>query len=154
MGGRLTGRGLLLLVLGCGGWDAAAGANLADGAALYGVRALVLEEFRLCISGTCDPNDHAAEFGLLYGRILRRDYSSLSVSGGLGVWFGAEYKADGGTGIHTEDRFVTAGIPLEVRAFFTPLPFAGIGATVFANINPQHSAVGVMFGLQLGRLRD
>ena len=45
------------------------------------------------------------------------------------------------------------GLPLEAQLMIKVLPFAGIGATVFGNLNSDKSFGGFTLGLQIGKLR-
>jgi hypothetical protein len=47
----------------------------------------------------------------------------------------------------------TIGLPIEAQLFYTPFSFLGFGVTGLANINPELNFAGVIFCMQIGKLR-
>lgn len=46
-------------------------------------------------------------------------------------------------------RFHTVGIPVDVQAFFTPVPYLGIGLHGFAAVSPEENLLGASVHLQV-----
>jgi len=74
-------------------------------------------------------------------------FGHFSISTGLGVFWG-EFNN------FFEEKFITAGWPIEAAAGFNIFPVVGINLKVFGNINSKHSLIGFGMDLQLGKLRD
>ena len=107
------------------------------------------------------PPETFNDIGVLYGRVANYKDIQFSISGGLGIvtgimrgayitstpgWFSfPEYE---------KRHFFTYGIPLEAQFSYNPLKFLGIGATVFANINPESSFWGINFMWKIGKVRQ
>ena len=75
------------------------------------------------------------EVGVLYGRSAPGDFGFASVAAGMGV---------------VQGETTIIGLPVEVQAYLRPLPFAGLGVTLFGNINPEQPFGGLAIALQLG----
>ncbi len=108
------------------------------------------------------PEETIRDLGALYGAISKRRFGFASAAAGLAVVGGVrrgafiQYEHEGvwwGNSIYEKRRFLTAGIPLEAQAFFTPLPFMGLGLVLDANLNPVRNYMGVNLCLQFGKLR-
>jgi hypothetical protein len=117
----------------------------------FALRALYLEEFRICLWGCSTPVQYHADIGLLYGRMTKGKWGYASAAGGLALTLLRmnEESSSGGFQIY----HTTVGLPLELQAFLTPLPFAGIGVVASADINPKQSFAGIFLSLQIGSLR-
>jgi hypothetical protein len=118
---------------------------------LFQLRAVYMEEFRLCIFGPCtSPVQYRAGLAGMFGQILKGRWGSISCAGGVAVTFvRTDDLAQGNDPVpHT-----TIGLPIELQAFVTPLPFAGIGITGLANINPKRAFAGAFLTLQVGKIR-
>jgi len=109
------------------------------------------ELYSLRITGTVEPRMHMwgnqpdesiTECGVLYGRATKASYGVASVSGGISIVVASLYTS-----------FTTVGIPLEAQLILTPTKIFGIGFKGFANLNPQKSFGGLLFCLQIGKLR-
>jgi hypothetical protein len=107
------------------------------------------------------PEETIWDLGALYGAISKRRFGFVSAAAGLavvgGVKRGAFLRREGGwfsiRDVYEVRHFHTVGMPLEAQAFFTPLPFFGLGLELYANLNPVRSYKGLNFCLQFGRLR-
>ena len=80
-------------------------------------------------------SDILGDLGVLYGRSAPGDFGFASVAAGLGV---------------VQGETTTIGLPVEVQAYLRHLPFAGLGVTLFGNINPEQPFGGLAIALQLG----
>lgn len=101
-----------------------------------------------------DPQ-YVLDAGLLYGLGVRRWFGGASAAIGLGIVAGQKRRHDGeGLPIEgTEADFVTIGVPFQAQVAITPLPFFGIGALAFGNLNAKEPLVGALVCLQIGKLR-
>jgi len=79
--------------------------------------------------------DALTEVGVLYGRVASAPLAFASVSAGLSV---------------VSERSTTIGLPVQVQAYVRPIPGAGLGVTLFGNVNPVRSFAGVGIALQVG----
>ncbi len=102
------------------------------------------------------PAQSASDLSLLYGTTHRGRVFFASVAAALGMvsgthrgrminsgWFGPDYELD---------YYDTVGIPLETQLFWQ-CRHVGLGVTGFANLNLEHSYGGILFCIQLGKLR-
>ena len=109
------------------------------------------EEFRLVIlMESCPPPELAWDLGLLYGSLIKTKYSMGSCAVGLSIVRGNEPFI---SWERETKYFTTIGIPVEIQLFFTPVSFAGIGLYSFANLNLKKTFIGILFCLQIGKLR-
>ena len=95
---------------------------------------------RVASIGTKDGK-RMEEAGLLAGFATRPAVIHASVAAGLGV------------AKDPRDSSVIA-LPIEAQLSWRPIPWAGLGARVFANVNGLTNFGGVTLVLQLGRLRQ
>ncbi len=79
--------------------------------------------------------DTLGDLGVLYGRSTAGRFGLASGAAGLGI---------------VQGETTTIGLPVEIQAYFRPLPFAGLGVTLFGNVNPAQPFAGVAVALQLG----
>ncbi len=97
------------------------------------------------------------DIGPLYGRIIKGKFGYASISGGINLVTGVKHGEFLGiinwVNTYEKIRITTIGIPLEAQFFFTPVSFLGIGATAFANLNPEKSFWGLLLCIQFGKLR-
>ncbi len=87
------------------------------------------------------------DIGLLYGLISRN--ANGYVSGAIGVssvFFNSSFRRS------QNINATTFGVPLEIQAFWTPVPNFGIGLINYANLNDQKSFYGMVLALQLANL--
>ena len=80
------------------------------------------------------------ELGLLVGVASRPDVFHGGVAAGLGI-----ATADGDSS--------AIALPFEAQLSWRPIPWAGLGARVFGNINRLDNFGGITVALQVGRLR-
>lgn len=86
------------------------------------------------------------DMGLLYGLISRNQNGFISASAGVGaVFFEKNF-------LGKNDNKTVAGIPMEIQAFWTPVPNFGLGLVGYANVNEEHSFYGMVLALQLANL--
>lgn len=108
------------------------------------ISARFLRSERITIfSGAAPPNEYNADFGLLYGFIWKDNLKYMSVSAGLATTFGRD----------AAKEFTTLGIPIEGRLIGIKSSSWGGGVIAFANVNSQQSFGGVLFCLEIGKLR-
>ncbi len=85
--------------------------------------------------------------GLLYGLISRNRNGYVSGAAGISaVFFDSSFRKD------QDISPTTVGIPLEIQAFWTPVPNFGLGIINYANINSQRSFYGAVIAIQLANL--
>jgi hypothetical protein len=82
------------------------------------------------------------EIGGLYHFHSTRRFGTISAGAGIGVIWG----------VHDKDTFTTVGLPIELKAFFTPVRYFGIGLGFITNINPEIIRTYVSFNIRLGKL--
>jgi hypothetical protein len=82
------------------------------------------------------------EIGGLYHFHSTRRFGTISAGAGIGVI----------CGVHDKDTFTTVGLPIELKAFFTPVRYFGIGLGFITNINPEIIRTYVNFNIRLGKL--
>ena len=101
------------------------------------------------------PLETAWDLGVLYGKIARKSFGFVSISGGVscvgGVRRGSFINLGEYTFHYEKQPFITLGIPLESQLFWTPSPYIGFGIYGFANFNPEKSFFGGLFCIQLGK---
>jgi hypothetical protein len=93
------------------------------------------------------------EAGLLYGVMAKARYGYISASAGVsyvntGYTSGTDYL---GVTFHDPDQ-KTIGVPGEIQAFFTPIPYVGIGIIGFGDYNSHAPVAGAVLALQIGNL--
>jgi hypothetical protein len=126
------------------------GALLASGH-LVTVRGMYLEEFQFCIFGPCStPPATRVELAGLYGLAVESSWLFASGSAGLGLFGGSRSVPGQSTRL---ENFVTVGLPVEVQLFLRPSSKFGFGVSGIANVNSESTLVGIVFGVQGGRLR-
>ena len=54
---------------------------------------------------------------------------------------------------YNSERFFTPAIPLELDVQLVPIPYAGLGCALFANLNLKRPLVGFMVRFAVGKLR-
>ena len=86
--------------------------------------------------------DRIYELSVLFGFRTFARFGSASLSAGMGSFKGHYANKD----------FFTIGFPINVKVFFTPLKFIGIGLSLYGNINPKRSYSGLSINLQIGKL--
>jgi hypothetical protein len=86
------------------------------------------------------------DVGLLYGLISRNLNGYISGELGIGgVFFTHDF-------LGRHDNTSTVGMPMEIQAFWTPVPNFGLGLIAYANVNSEHSYYGSVLALQLANL--
>ena len=98
---------------------------------------------------------------LLMGRMASLGTENRTRMGEVGVLVGvatrpAAFHAGiaAGLGIATADQDSSAiALPIEAQLSWRPIPWAGLGARLFGNINRMTNFGGVTVALQVGRLR-
>ncbi len=86
------------------------------------------------------------DMGLLYGLISRNQNGFISASAGVGaVFFEKNF-------LGKNDNKTVAGVPMELQAFWTPVPNFGLGLIGYVNVNEEHSFYGMVLALQLANL--
>jgi hypothetical protein len=97
------------------------------------------------------------DVGALYGLISKRSFGYISISGGVSLVGGkihGEYLGNiNWINTYEQINVITPGIPLEAQIFLTPFRSLGLGVNVFANLNPKKTFGGVLFCIQIGKLR-
>ena len=128
-----------------------AGANLSylSNAGLFSIRFIYLEQ-----AHTMEPASlnnfqikQISELSGLYGLSTKSKWFLASLSSGFGIIIGKQKTNN------EEHSFSTVGLPLESQLFIRPLPAIGFGITIFANVNSKKSYTGILFCLQLGKLK-
>ena len=84
------------------------------------------------------------EIGLLYGRTAMSRQGHVSISAGLAVT---------DTDMDSEEG-MTLGVPIVGEAALRLLPFLGLGAQLYTNLNPNESYLGGALFMQLGYVRS
>lgn len=87
-----------------------------------------------------DNRTRMEEVGILAGVATRPAVFHAGIAAGLGI-----ATADGDSS--------AIALPIEAQLSWRPIPWAGLGARVFANVNRLANFGGVTVALQLGRLR-
>jgi len=87
------------------------------------------------------------EISLAYGIIFKNKYAYLSGVSGLSYFWREDRKFS----LTKEEHSI--GIPLNVQAFFTPVPVFGIGIIFDYTINPVKNYMSTVICLQIGLLR-
>jgi hypothetical protein len=90
------------------------------------------------------PSDRVSELGLLYGKAYSIWNKRLYFSASTGL---ALTRTKEGRELRT-----TIGVRLEARFSFNIFPFAGIGCSLFMNVNPIKTFHGFMINIRVGRL--
>ncbi|MBN1338038.1 MAG: hypothetical protein JXA03_01870 [Bacteroidales bacterium] len=135
----------------------------------YGVRFISHEEFQtLVLPDEIWDKERFFETGILIGKGLSCKWAQLRMSGGLGFIAGqkkgayshtVEYPATGwfsvasGVDYYDSERFFTPAIPLEFDVQLIPIPIAGLGCALYANLNLKRPLVGFMVRFSMGKLR-
>ncbi len=128
-----------------------AGANLSylSNAGLFSIRFIYIEQ-----AHTMEPVSlnnfqikQIAELSGLYGLSTKTKWFLASLSSGIGIVVGKQKSNN------EENSFSTIGLPLESQLFLRPLPAVGFGITIFVNVNSKKSYTGILFCLQIGKLR-
>lgn len=114
------------------------------GSSLFSVRGVANAEFELNLWGNSGNPESVWDIGALYGRIAKASWGLASISGGVGIV---------GVSAQQENSSLHLGIPMEGQLFWTPTSMLGIGIYGFANLNSEKSFAGVLFCLQIGKLR-
>jgi hypothetical protein len=115
-----------------------------QGGSLFSVRGVENAEFELNLWGNSGNPESIWDIGALYGRIAKASWGLASISGGVGIV---------GVSHQQEISSLHLGIPMEGQLFWTPTSILGIGIYGFANWNSEKSFAGVLFCLQIGKLR-
>ena len=102
---------------------------------------------RMCVTGVPTliyqgPPDEAGDYGLLGGFGTQRRNVHMHLAAGLGYTVG-----------YYGGSFRTIGVPLEAGVAWTPLPFAGVGLSLFGNLNARIPFAGLVLHLRAGKLR-
>ena len=97
---------------------------------------------------------------ILLGKGFSRKYYQFQFSGGLGITGGIKrgdflYNAGGwfDPDYYESDKFITPSIPLEIDLLLKPIKYAGIGVTLFGNLNFVRPYCGFAIKLSMGKLR-
>lgn len=93
----------------------------------------------------------------LYGRSIKASYGIASISTGFGVVGGirrGEFLGNrGARSQHEKITFLNYGIPFQSQVIWTPIRNMGLGIYGFANYNPEKSYAGILFSIQIGKLK-
>ena len=140
--------------LGLGG----ASMGLAGGAAISVQRAGHLVSLRSVDGGPVDPlgpgtGRHLTEFALMYGRGAASPQRWSSVGIGVGAVWGSEKRRSGGWVLYERKISPTPGVALEAQLNWQPTSSVGAGLLLFGNVNGHSPMGGVLFAVQVGRLR-
>jgi hypothetical protein len=121
---------------------------------LIAVRYLKSDEFRFNVDGSYDePALRSKEFGLLYGRTLRKEYLELSMSTGV-AYIDAIERGNRIEGKQFESvRISTMGIPFEAR-FRIDLGVISLGGAWYGDINNKRLSSGAMLEISLEMFGD
>lgn len=85
---------------------------------------------------------------LMYGLLSRNPNGYISAAtGASAVFFNRSAVAE--ANIKHSSAF---GVPLEVQAFWTPVPNFGLGVIAFGNVNEERSYCGLVLAIQLANL--
>ncbi|MDO9340471.1 MAG: hypothetical protein Q7T72_08095 [Bacteroidales bacterium] len=131
--------------------------NLFNDSTFYKISFLRNEEWDLFGD---NPNEEYYSVGVLLGKGSSRKYLQFQFSCGLGItggikrgdflynngdWFRSDY--------YERDKFITPSIPVEIDLLFKPIKYAGIGVTLFGNLNFVRPYCGFAVKLSMGKLR-
>lgn len=94
-------------------------------------------------------DDEFRDFAVLYGRASRWSRGLVGASMGLAVMDGERCSGLGACA----PVAARISLPVAVRAAWHALPFLGLGAYGFANVNGEQSFAGVTLAVELGRFR-
>jgi hypothetical protein len=136
--------------------------NYVNKIVIYKIRYIRSQEFD--ILGSSSPKETMNDFGILFGMTYSRKLIQLSGSGGIGVAKGIRHgdflyqESSGdfdafGTQHYEKKTFTRVGLPLEVECSFKPAKSFGIGLGAYANLNKDRSLFGLLFKIQIGKLR-
>lgn len=135
---------------------------------VFRARFLTMEE--LNILGP-SPTERFTSAGLLVGKTFSRKFFQAQVSGGLGVSTGImrgrlisdPQTTSGGMGwpsmslsdgrVFETKSFLALSIPVEVEMLLKPIKYAGLGMSLFGDLNLKRPLIGMSFKLALGKLR-
>jgi hypothetical protein len=124
---------------------------------VYSLRTTTHEEFVMFT----DPPESFNDYAVLYGITRGNSKYKFTLSGGLsfvnGVRRGNFIYETGDLltfSHYQKNHWYTFGIPIESQLFFCPFSFLGFGVTGFANLNPERSFAGFLFGVQIGKIRS
>lgn len=118
---------------------------------ILAVRYLKGDEFRYNIEGQYDdPQLRFKEFGVLYGRLFRKDYVALSVSLGLGFMDGVDRGEQITYRKYEQISISTFSIPMEAKFRSELSNHLGIGVSYFGNLNVKRSLSGGMLDFYVG----
>jgi len=126
-----------------GGIAVGASYSFRRGPTLISARFVVTEEFKLDIFGYTGPPDAVWDCGLLYGGIAKASAGFASIAGGLSLM--------GWSRNHRSS--LCLGVPFEAQVFCTPTSVVGFGFYGYADVNREKSFAGLLFCVQIGRLR-
>jgi hypothetical protein len=115
-----------------------------DGGNLYSLRFVGCFEFKLDLFGYTGPAESVWDLRGLYGRVVKGRYGLASISGGVAIV---------GFSDHLGVTSYRPGIPVEAQLFWTPFSLVGFGVSGFADWNSDKSFWGILFCLQIGKLR-
>jgi hypothetical protein len=118
---------------------------------LVTLRGTGFSELQLCIFGPCYPPTTRGDIGALYGYRREGMWGGAAISAGVGVANGRGLPM--GRGIFDDRTWNAPSIPIELDAWVTPLPIAGLAVSALADWNPRVSFVGVLLSMRFGGLR-
>jgi hypothetical protein len=103
------------------------------------------------------PSDTAEDFAFLYGRVRERGAGWLRAAVGPAL---VRVTRDGDPYdcvlffcLYELEESYHPGLAFQAEAVWTPAGILGLGATAFANVNPEMSYAGLALGVHLGRVR-
>jgi len=107
------------------------------------------------------PYEKYYSVGILLGKGFSRKYYQFQFSGGLGITGGikrGDFLYNDGdwpfsTDYYERDKFITPSIPVEIDLLLKPIKYAGIGVTLFGNLNFVRPYCGFALKLSMGKLR-
>ena len=91
------------------------------------------------------------ELGILYGRISRNEFVVVGLSTGIGYVNGTGRGGEIGNGKFEQIDISTFSIPLEATVRVDIAKYAGIGGSLFGNVNTQKTYLGGALNLYIGK---
>ncbi len=96
--------------------------------------------------------DEFFDVGVLYGRAteVRKFHQSISI--GLGMVGGIRREGSLFSSEPSETIPFTLNVPLELKMYWRPTRYVGLGPYLFANLNTEHSVIGGALSIKIGKL--
>ena len=119
-------------------------------------------EWGLYFSGPV-PEEVYYSVDFMVGRGFSIEYFHLQYSFGLGVTWGVkrgkfirrtqQFLFFGPYDVYEEDKFISPSIPLEMDLLLKPIKYAGLGVSIFGNLNFFRPYYGIALNLSIGKLK-